>query len=55
MTELVEKVFHPKHLFKICNLYKIEFIELMDNLFIKKLIFKKYYKDYYNIFNIFLL
>ena len=28
--ELVEKVFHPKRLFNICNLYKIEFIELMD-------------------------
>jgi len=30
MKELVEKVFHPKRLFKICNSYKIEFIELID-------------------------
>ena len=30
MKELVEKVFHPNRLFKICNSYKIEFIELID-------------------------
>jgi len=30
MKKLVEKVFYPKRLFKICNSYKIEFIELVD-------------------------